>query len=497
MKKLWMISALILAAATTTLSQTSTEAFRYSRTDIGGTARYMGLSGAFGALGADFTTAGTNPAGLGLFKTSEFSITPAVHTGSVASSFNGTSGSDMRTNFYLGNLGLVLTSKVQSKPNRPGWKYVTFATGLNRLNDFNYRYEMTGTNFTNSLLDVYAQDADKIKYTEIEQDPDGSFAYDLNLAWWDWLLDLKPGDPDSSSYVTPIPTGVDKLQTKTINSRGSMNEYVFSIGSNYNNRLYLGLTLGIPSIRYFESTVYTESDIQSSDLKNFRRYEELETRGSGFNLKVGAIYRASDWLRVGAAFHTPTWYGNMRDYWQVTMTSEFNTPDLDGETIYSRTSPSGYYEYSLQTPYRVQGNLAFIIGNVGLVSADYELADYSGARFDAYDYSFNGENSSIRNSYALTHHVRIGTEWRYNIFSFRAGAKYFTSPYQNDLNDGSRLGFSGGLGLKTEWFFMDLAYAYNSMKDDYYFYNTEGISSGAVANTTVNHNILLTLGVKL
>ncbi len=71
--------------------------------------------------------------------------------------------------------------------------------------------------------------------------------------------------------------------------------------------------------------------------------------------------------------------------------------------------------------------------------------------------------------------IRVGTEWRYKIFSFRAGGKYFTSPYQNNINDGSRFGFSGGIGLKEEWFFMDLAYAYSKMQDDYYFYNTLGV----------------------
>jgi hypothetical protein len=497
MKKLWMISALILAAATTSLSQTPTDAFRFSRIDIGGTARYMGLSGAFGALGADFTTASNNPAGIGLYKTSELIITPSVHTGSVLSNYNGNESSDLRSNFYLGNAGVVLSSKIQSKPNKAGWKYVSFVTGVNRLSDFNNRYQMTGPNAANSLLDVYVSDANGTNYREIENDPDGDYAFDLNLAWWDWLLDLAPGDKDSSSYVTPIRANENKLQNKSITTWGSMNEYVFSIGSNYNDRLYLGMTFGIPMIRYYESSVYTEYNIDSSDLKYFDRYEDLETHGSGFNFKLGLIYRASDWLRVGAAFHSPSWYGNMRDYWQASMVSEFKTPDSEGQTRYSATSPSGYYEYNLQTPYRVQGNLAFIIGNIGLISADYEMVDYSKARLNAYDDNFSEENTSIGNSYAITHNIRVGTEWRYNIFSFRAGAKYFTSPYQNDINDGSKMGFSGGVGLKQDWFFMDLAYAYSSMKDEYYFYNSNGISANPVANNSRVHSVLLTLGVKL
>jgi hypothetical protein len=456
----------------------------------------MGLSGAFGAVGADFTTASTNPAGLGLYKSSEFINTPAVHIGNVQSEANGLTGSDSRTNFYMGNIGLVMTSKVKSDPNKAGFKYVTFATGLNRLNDFNRRYEMNGTNSANSLLDIYVNDAKGTDYTEFEQEPPYG-PFDLSLAWYTYLIN--PAKPNvTDEYTSAMPNG-NKLQSKYIDSWGSMNEYVFSFATNYNDRLYLGLTFGIPFIRYYESSVYTENSLENSNLNNFDRIETLETRGSGFNIKAGFIYRASDWFRIGGAFHSPSWFGNMTDYWHVTMTSDFNNPPdtTTSDTYFVRNSASGTYDYNLNTPLRVQGDLAFIIGNVGLISADYEFADYGSAHLDARDFNFNEENQAIQNSYTGTHQVRIGTEWRYKIFSFRAGGKYSTSPYKNNINEGSRFGFSGGIGLKQGWFFMDLAYAYRNMKDNYYFYNSSGFTSNPISNTTIDHSILLTLGVKL
>lgn len=501
MKRILIISALILTAATTAISQLPSDALRYSRIDIGGTARYTALSGAFGALGADFTTASTNPAGIGLFKKSEFTITPSVHVGNVGSVGNGFSNSDSRANFFLGNVGLVMTSKIKSDPNRPGWRYVSFATGLNRLSDFNYKYDMAQYNQSNSLLDTYVSDAKGIDFRDIEDDPNGYYAFDLNPAWWNWMLDLVPGSTDSATYYSPVPADVSKLQSKRIESWGSMNEYVFSFGANYSERLFLGMTFGIPMIRYFESVVYAEDDIGNSNLVYFDRLEDLETRGTGFNIKLGFIYRAADWFRFGGAFHSPSWFG-MTDYWTVTHVSKyFESPDpASSETYYVYNSPSGTYEYKLHTPLRVQGNLAFIIGNIGLVSADYEFADFGKAEFaklNVNSYDFREENLAISNSYAATHQVRIGTEWRYNVFSFRAGGKYFASPYQNDINDGSRFGFSAGVGLRAGWFFMDFAYAYRNMKDDYYFYNTPEYTSGAVNNTTIDHYAVVTLGMKL
>lgn len=500
MKRLLIVTALILMAAWNTMSQNSVDALRYSRIDIGGTARYMGLSGAFGALGADFTVASTNPAGIGLFKSSEVSITPAIHIGAVGSLYNGTELSDSRTNFYLGNAGIVMTSKIKSDPKVPGWRTISFATGVNRLNDFNYRYSMGGYNNQNSYLDTYVEYADGVPFTDIEEDPYGDYAFDLNLAWWSWLLDLKKPNIDDE-YVSPVLQGSEKYQWKQVTSWGSMNEYVFTLATNYNDRLYLGLTFGLPMIRYYESSLYEESDIENSNLRYFQRIEDLETHGTGFNLKYGMIFRANDWLRLGASVHSPSWFFNMRDYWSATMLADYYNPpnpfDSTRQTYFVENSPSGSYEYNLQTPYRVQGSVGFIIGNVGLVSAEYEFSDYANAKFDANDYAFTTENTSISNSYAAGHNIRVGTEWRYKIFSFRAGGKYFTSPYQNDINDGSKWGFSAGLGLRQGAFFMDIAYAYTRMEEDYYFYSSPGVVPNPVLNNLKSSYILTTFGFKL
>jgi hypothetical protein len=491
MKRYIIIAAAIVLSAATALAQSSVDALRYSRIDIGGTARYMGMGGAFGALGADFTSASTNPAGIGLYRTSEFSITPSVFIGTTESLYNGMNSSDQRASFNLGNLGFVIASKVDSRTKSSGWKYMHFAMGLNRLANFNNRAVISGFNPNNSLLDIYVREANGIDFRDIEDDPYGYYAFDLNPAWWTFLLDL--GDTSIyNQYISPIPNG-NVQQTKTIDTKGSMNEYVFTVAGNYMDRLYIGATFGIPFIRYYEYSVYTEADKDDNiyDFKQFNRVEDLETRGNGFNFKIGMLYRANDWFRFGAAFHSPSWFNNLRDNWRVSMISYFDNGDS-----YSENSPAGEYTYKLTTPMRVQGNLGFIIGNIGLISADYEYVDYSSARLNAYDYNFSDENRAITNSYAGTHNIRVGTEWRYAIFSFRAGMNYFTSPYKNEINDGQRLGFSGGIGLRQNRFFVDLAYAYTGRDEDYYLYNSGDIFTNPARNTIKTHTVLMTLGMK-
>jgi long-subunit fatty acid transport protein len=393
---------------------------------------------------------------------------------------------------------MVFTSKLDPSTSR-GWRYVQFATGLNRLGDFNNHAVINGNNNTNSLIDSYAAYAtdNNLSISDIEGTAEngytGMYAYDLNLAWWTYLLNPALG----GGYAGYIPSGKDKLQTKSIDSHGSMNEYIFSFAANYSDRLYIGTTFGLPFVHFTENSTYTEDDVTNSiiDFKYFTRYENLETHGNGFNFKVGLIYRITDWFRFGVAFHSPSWYNNLNDHWMATMTAQYEKPDTSGYTQYSVTN-SGDFEYDLTTPLRVQGNAGFIIGNIGLVSVDYEFVDYSAANLGAYNYSFNEENLDIENGYRIAHNFRVGTEWRYNIFSFRAGGRFETSPYADNINDGSLFGFSGGVGLRQGPFYLDLAYVFTGMQEDYYLYNSSGVAANPSENTIRTHTILTTFGLK-
>ena len=67
MKSFRFITALSLLSVTL-ISQNDIDAMRYSQTFFGGTSRSKAMAGSFGALGADGSCMGTNPAGIGLYK---------------------------------------------------------------------------------------------------------------------------------------------------------------------------------------------------------------------------------------------------------------------------------------------------------------------------------------------------------------------------------------------------------------------------------------------
>jgi hypothetical protein len=496
MKRLTIISLILLAAGFSLKAQYAEDVLRYSRYSIGGSARYMATGGAFGALGADFTTASVNPAGIGLYKSSEFVLTPAIFWQKTESMYNGSMGEDSRTIFNMGNAGMVFTSKALTSQRASGWKRVQFATGINRVKDFNNRILIRGPNEANSLLDTYLIEAEgppQIPYQTLEND--NAYGFDLGLAWWTFLLDIY-GDTVNYNYYTPVPFG-GVFQSKSIETKGSLNEYVFTISSNYNDRLYIGLTFGIPFLRYYQRSVYTEQDVADTifDFARFNRTEYLETRGSGINLKFGLIYRVTDWLRLGAAVHTPTWYNRLRDYYWATMESFFDNGDN-----YYETSPEGNFEYSMQTPFRAIASAAFIFGGKGLLSIDYEFADYSTGKLKQYSgyYTehFSAENENIRRSYGSAHNIRVGTEWKYQIFSFRAGFGYAGSPYESDINDGQTTTYSAGIGLRQKAFFMDLAYVHSRTVKDYYLYYTPEVTTQPAENQYLTNNVLLTIGFR-
>ena len=141
-------------------------------------------------------------------------------------------------------------------------------------------------------------------------------------------------------------------------------------------------------------------------------------------MKFGVIVRATDWVRVGGAIHSPTWYNNMRDYWYSSLSAEYDNNDY-----FQRTSPEGNYDYEIETPWRAMGNIAFIIGKVALISADYEYIDYSKAELKGYDYGFYNENTAIKNKYEKSQNIRVGGEYKLGQLALRAGYSFYGSPF--------------------------------------------------------------------
>ncbi|MBM3403635.1 MAG: hypothetical protein FJY10_01950 [Bacteroidetes bacterium] len=487
MKKTIISLALVCVAWTTTYAQSSTDALRYSRLFYRGTARFTGVGGAFGSLGADFSVLSTNPGGIGLYKSSEFSISPNLLFGSSNADYQGEINSDIRGNFNVGNVGFVFAIPT-SGGNENGIRNIQFAIGYNAQNNFNNRIYIEGFNPTNSLLTSYINTLNaQPGITPDQAEYDNPF--DIGLAL---RSDLIYYDSTLNRYTCDMPAG-GVLQKKSILTYGSIHEVVLAAGGNLNDRLYFGISIGVPVLRYYEESRYDENDNAGNIayLNRFRFDQYLSTKGTGINLKAGVIYRPADWFRVGAAIHTPTYFGNLQDDWNSSMLATYDSvldPGL-------QKSPYGQYEYDLMTPWRAIGSLSFLIGQYGLISAEYEYVDYGRARFYADEKDvFSDINKEISNKYLSPVNFRAGTEWRIGKVFLRAGYAYYGSPYKNGANDGMRYAISGGIGFRNNHFFADLGYTYSHQRDDYYLYDPNLVNPATIDYFT--NNAIATFGIK-
>lgn len=486
-----IFATILFLGSTVTFAQNEIDALRYSYLWNGGNARYMSMGGAFGALGANTSVFSTNPAGIGLFNNPEFNISPSILYTNSNSIYNGERGKDSRLNAGIANMGVVLTKDYLEIKTRGKWRNVQFGFAINQLKNFNRKSYIIGKNNTNSISDMYAELANGVSVQDIEDNVNNEFTYDLNPAWWSYLFN---NIENTNTYVGNAPPG-GVYQGKFIESWGSLNEVSLTFGANYDDRLYFGATIGIPYFNYKERTLYTEdaisNDIPESTYRSIAIHDRLDSQGTGFNLKLGVIARAADWLRLGLAIHTPTYYAQIKDEWDITINSTWDSYDDE-----SNSSDVGQFEYNLSSSFKAITSAAFIIKNYGLISADFEIVDYSSPNLNASDYHFAYENQDIKSIYKSTSNFRLGTEWRVANFSFRGGYSYYGSPYRNKINDASATSYSLGIGFKERNFYLDIAWITTDQSEDYYLYGYKSVSVNKAVNDLRYSNFILTYGFR-
>lgn len=464
-------------------AQTADDAFKLSQRKPFGTARGMAVGGAFGALGADPTCIGINPAGLALYRKSEFSISPNIYFNNTNSSYIGNEIKDDKSAFLFNNATFTFAKNISKERD---WVGVNFAIGYNRTAAFANQTTFEGFNTGNSITNYFAQQANGTSFDQLVN----NLPYDSGLAWETYTIN--PGT-EPNTYVGAAPNG-GVLQQVTSTTRGGVGEIQLAAGANYKDKLYIGIGALIPNIKYENDLTFSEKDINDS-IANFNSLSYLgsvNTEGNGFGANFGLIYRINDAFRVGASVRTPL-FCTLKDTYSYDLKSLINT------SAYSKQSPVGEFKYNLNTPWSATLSAAAIIKKYGFVSVDYEFTDYSqmGYSFDSeYINSELSINKNIDNKFTGTHNLRVGTEFAKNIFRVRAGYGFSTSPFKNNEgNLGVEQTFSGGLGIKEEKFSIDLAYlrGVNKLLYKPYSLNNQSVPVAALNNTS--SNVVLTLGV--
>ena len=110
-----------MALALTVHAQNAYDAERLLGNDLNGTARFVGMGGAMSALGGDISVMGSNPAGIGIFRSNDFSVTLGLNNSATISTFNGTTMEEDKTRASFDQLGFVYTYKVGNNTSLLLW----------------------------------------------------------------------------------------------------------------------------------------------------------------------------------------------------------------------------------------------------------------------------------------------------------------------------------------------------------------------------------------
>lgn len=498
-KYLLIISGIVLSIGGN--AQNSIDALRYSKMQQFGTARFNAMGGAFTALGGDHSAIVINPAAIGIYRSSEFTLTPTLLLNEMNSSYRGNTPDEQTNNFNIGNIGYV--GSYTNDPN--GWKYASFAIGHNRISNFHGDYTHSGTAdasiIGSTIIDGYIHELNNDQANEANV-LDYYYPFGPSQAYNTYMI-----DPDGNSYSYTRGLGLQSLQSVNQNERnyvkGKQSETYFSFGGNYQDRLFLGANIAFQNVTYERIREYSETyEYQATPNPNDSNYVPLNynekseqyTYGSGVNLKIGAIYKITDELRVGASIHTPTWISLSENYIfnahaELTAIGNLKTDKIDSK-----------YDYQINTPWRYNAGLAYIINNKAALSFDYEFVNYASARIkdnQEFPFDYSPINQEIKNQLKGAHNFRVGAEVNLNPFVLRAGYRYEDNPFANKnfdwKLDESRNTFSVGTGFRSNNYSIDLTYMRSDMSivDPVYSFNDE------VANIErIDSRIMLTLGWK-
>lgn len=554
-----LLAGMLMALPSAMIAQTALDAFSISQNDLRGTARFMSMGGAFTALGGDLSTLNQNPAGIGVYRSSDIGATLDITMHS--SDFIGFRQSNTvnHTRAACNNFGYVGTVNLGSNSVMP---FFNWGASYSRVASFDRRYRGIIGNIDTSITNFVADytSADNIKPSDMTFTKEYNPYWDSNVPWMSTLMytgaGINPAAPNSTvynglyNYGNPGTTG---LAEADVEEKGYVDEYSINFGGNISDLVYWGIGFGITDIEFRQYAYYSESltnaTITSGNpnrpsetvngnadltLGNYKRLY-----GSGFNFKAGVIIKPVNEFRIGLAVHTPTYY-NMSYEGNGQLSYAYDSKALDEPIYGSATTDDGYlreFDWKCRTPWRLMVGAAGVIGGRAIISADYEYRASNDIRLQDYDgYNYQNENDDVKTYYKASNIIRLGAEYRVTPqFSLRAGYIYETSPVTTDAMRGYTANGSArdavymytagpddtetqpsftldkatnyvtcGMGYRYKNFYADLAYVHRHRSSKYqaftnYNMNVESddfIVAPSAKVTDNNNSVVLTVGFR-
>ncbi len=532
MKKLFF-AAIVGLAPSVMVAQSAVDAYQLSQGDLKGTARFVSMGGAFSALGGDLSTLTQNPAGIGVYRSSEIGVTMDINIQSTKSNSMGYSLNEGQTKVYCPNFGYVGCIKLDNEV----MPIFNWGVSYGRSVSFDRLYRGGMPNISASMSNYiadfsnrYAPDVYGLARTEYGK------IYD-NPYWQsdaDWLSILAY----NAYMINPIGltsnyNGLYKYDNNgnpitagdamfSVRESGYVDEYSINFGGNFIDMFYWGIALGITEIKYEKQTLYdeelTNAQIPTADglsttegdayfaIDNYKHIS-----GTGYNFKAGFIFKPINEIRLGFAVHTPTCYKLRHDY-DASVNYDYSSFDKP----YSDWTEVAFFDSKLRTPWKIMTGVAGVIGGRAILSLDYEYDAYNDMVVkDDMGYTDNFVDSDINAYYKGQNIFRVGAEFRVTPkFSVRAGYNYQSSNVKDGAKNGAEYIYTSGtdpsytfddktqyitcgLGYRTGGFYIDGAYVYKNRESEFHAFSDLIDAPAPKATITDNNSsIVLSIGYK-
>jgi hypothetical protein len=459
-----------------------------------GTAKVIGMGGSFTALGADATNAYLNPAGLGFYNKSEFSISPVFGNYNSNSKYIGISTATTSSDLKMGQLAVVFSSRgAGTLKKRSAW-----SLAYNNLANFQSNYNYSGSNNKSSIADYFAQKASSrnIKSADLDKEFNSSTIQADNitaLAYQSYLI-----EPIANNYYEPFELYLPADQSGNVSTKGNLNQINLSYGVNYDNKTYLGFGIGLQNLSHTVLTQLTESFAKGETFNKFRFSDELYTSGTGLNINIGTIYKITEDIRIGVAITSPTAMRTSETYiGKVVIDPKPNTVVTPNKSI---TTVPNDFSYRITSPLRASSGLSFFLPKkLGAINFDVEYIGYSKMGIkDSEDATWSSDQKQgIQNQFKDVINLKAGAELRFGNARLRGGLAYNQNPNKNQsaiLTKATLIG-SLGAGFRTERFFGDVAFNASKSTFGYTPYTVSNPADYAsVAVNSKNTMVAFTIG---
>ncbi len=512
-KKILLIPSLLFSGMIAS-AQVPEDAIRYSFYPQSGTARNMAIGGAITSLGGDINALFVNPAGLGFYKTGEFTFTPGFIFNNNKANFRDNITKSNKNSFGIGPMGFVYGAPMRW--NNKSSHAISFA--ITQTANFSNTTQYTALNNYSSFAEQWAEEVAKsgLSINQVMNNP--QYAFGSGPALYTYLVDVDNSGGTPQLKAAPeyiLDAGQAIRQQMVHNTRGGIYEAALGYAHNSNDKWYWGASLGIPFVFYGSDMKFIESDTSSNTNNHFARFEyndNFKTVGVGINARFGLIYRPKEYIRLGLAIQTPS-FMTLEDSRNTDMTVQLENP-VHNATVSSKffnNNETGKSKYGQMSPFKASISASYVFREVentkkqrAFITADVEYVNHRGSRFssdnenptDAEKAYYKGLNSVVKGEYKGNFNFKLGGEVKFNTIMGRLGFAYYGSPYKDKQLKANRTLLSGGIGYRDKGIFLDLTYVHAISKDVSFPYRLEDRANTYASLKNTRGSIIATIGFK-